>query len=153
MGVITRLERLIVECLSYVSGQEKKYPGGTSILTVTGTCRWGGGGGENLTLSQTARRTKNTPCHNIPYLKRSYAYPVRGRERERGGGGVGGVGSFAIERWFKVRWYWYVRTLYSAVYHHTFIKNLLRPARTVHRRWCRNRGPDINTVSWEATLW
>ena len=27
----------------------------------------GGGGGENLTLSQTARHTKNTPCHNIPY--------------------------------------------------------------------------------------
>ena len=25
------------------------------------------GGGENLTLSQTARRTKNTPCDNIPY--------------------------------------------------------------------------------------
>ena len=22
---------------------------------------------ENLTLCQTARRTKNTPCHNIPY--------------------------------------------------------------------------------------
>ena len=27
----------------------------------------GAAGGENLTLSQTARRTKNTPCHNIPY--------------------------------------------------------------------------------------
>ena len=26
-----------------------------------------GGRGENPTLSQTARRTKNTPCHNIPY--------------------------------------------------------------------------------------
>ena len=26
-----------------------------------------GGAVENLTLSQTARRTKNTPCHNIPY--------------------------------------------------------------------------------------
>ena len=27
--------------------------------------------------------------------------------------------------------YWYGRTLYSAVYHHTFIKNLLRPVRAV----------------------
>ena len=27
----------------------------------------GGGGGQNLTLSYCARRTKNTPCHNIPY--------------------------------------------------------------------------------------
>ena len=36
--------------------------------------------------------------------------------------GEGGGESFAIERWFKVRWYWYGRTLYSAVYHHTFIK-------------------------------
>ena len=33
-------------------------------------------GGENRTLSQTARRTKTTPCHNIPYKKLSYAYPV-----------------------------------------------------------------------------
>ena len=36
-----------------------------------------GGGGvplgfENLTLSQCARRTKNTPCHNIPYKKLAY---------------------------------------------------------------------------------
>ena len=37
------------------------------------THHWTGGGVplENLTLSQTARRTKNTPC-----LKLSYAYPV-----------------------------------------------------------------------------
>ena len=27
--------------------------------------------------------------------------------------------------------YWYGRTLYSAVYYHTLIKNLLRPASTV----------------------
>ena len=38
----------------------------------------GGGatGFENLTLSQCARRTKNTPCHNIPYKKLAYSYPV-----------------------------------------------------------------------------
>ena len=40
--------------------------GGDSTL-----CGRGGGGGrwgvENLTLSQCARCTKNTPCHNIPY--------------------------------------------------------------------------------------
>ena len=29
-------------------------------------------GFENLTLSQCARRTKNTPWHNIPYKKLAY---------------------------------------------------------------------------------
>ena len=53
-----------------------------SIMCVTGgggghsTFMWTGGGGvplgvENLTLSQTARCTKNTPCHNIPYCRTS----------------------------------------------------------------------------------
>ena len=50
-------------------------------------------GVENLTLSQTARRTKNTPCHN--YLTKTFiCIPL----------------------------YWDGRTLYCAVYHHTFIK-------------------------------
>ena len=52
-------------------------------------CRWQGGGGENLTQSQTARRTKNTPCHNIPYILKTFIHPIL------------------------VRTY----TLYSAVYH------------------------------------
>ena len=38
--------------------------GGHSTFMWTGRCRWGV---ENLTLSQCARCTKNTPCHNIPY--------------------------------------------------------------------------------------
>ena len=46
--------------------------------------------------------------------------------------------------------YWYGRTLYSAVYHHTFIKTV---ASRTHRRWCRDREPVINIVGWEATLW
>ena len=37
--------------------------GGHSPLKWVGGCRWGV---QNLTLSQTARRTKTTPCHNIP---------------------------------------------------------------------------------------
>ena len=62
----------------------------TVFLRVCSQARPGGGGGgtrlrmgrgvplgcQNLTLSQTARRTKNTPCHNIPYYKLSNAYPV-----------------------------------------------------------------------------
>ena len=40
--------------------------------------------------------------------------------------------------------YWYGRTLYSAVYHHTFIKICCVRAR---RRWCRDRGPVINIVA------
>ena len=40
--------------------------GGTRLLNWIGGCR-SGGGGQNLTLSYCARRTKNTPCHNIPY--------------------------------------------------------------------------------------
>ena len=31
-------------------------------------------------------------------------------------------------------------------------RNLLRPARTV-ALWCRDRGPVVNIVGWEATLW
>ena len=46
--------------------------GGHSTFQVDG-----GGGGvplgfENLTLSQCARRTQNTPCHNIPYKKLAF---------------------------------------------------------------------------------
>ena len=37
--------------------------GGHSPLNWVG----GAAGVQNLTLSQTARRTRNTPCHNIPY--------------------------------------------------------------------------------------
>ena len=93
--------------------------GGYSPLKWTGVPL----GGENLTLSQTARRTKNTPCHNIPNTKSFYLHTL----------------------------YWYRRTIYSAVYHHTFIKICCRPAR--HRCWCRDREPVINIVGREATLW
>ena len=56
----------------WVKPQVERYPvlggGGEGALDFHldggGGCRWGV---ENLTLSQTARRTKNTPCHNIPY--------------------------------------------------------------------------------------
>ena len=52
-----------------------KCPGGALDFHVDG----GGGvplGVENLTLSQCARCTKITPCHNIPYYKCSYAYTL-----------------------------------------------------------------------------
>ena len=38
--------------------------GGHSTSQLDRGCRWGA---QNLTLSYCARRTKNTPCHNIPY--------------------------------------------------------------------------------------
>ena len=72
------------------------YPGGG------GGTHLSAGRGENQTLSQTARRTKNTPFHNIPYYN---------------------VHMHTL--------YWYGRTLYSAVYHHTFIKICCVRARTV----------------------
>ena len=58
--------------------------GGTHLSTGRGGGRRGAAGGENLTLSQTARRTKNTPCHKYTLLKTVICIPC---ERERGGGG------------------------------------------------------------------
>ena len=72
--------------------------GGHSSLNWVGGCRWGG---KNLTLSQTAQRTKIHPV-TIYLTKTFICIPC-------------------CKRWFKVRWDWYGRTLYSAVYHHTFI--------------------------------
>ena len=47
--------------------------------------------------------------------------------------------------------YMYVRTLYSAVYHHYIHKYLLRHARTDASlvAWYRDRMPDINIEGWE----
>ena len=66
--------------------QFRKIESDVAILLQLRGLRPGGGGGtrlssgrggvplgfENLTLSQCARRTKNTPCHNIPYKKLAY---------------------------------------------------------------------------------
>ena len=84
--------------------------GGYSPLNWVGGCRWGVKTwpclkplGAQKIHSVTIFLTKNFHMHTL-------------WKGERGGE------SFAIERWFKVRWYWYGWTLYSAVYHHTFIK-------------------------------
>ena len=45
--------------------------------------------------------------------------------------------------------YWYGRNLYSAV--SAYIHKKYVASRT-DRRWCRDRGPAINIVGWEATL-
>ena len=71
-------------------GPEGGGGGGTRLSFGRGG---GAAGGRNLTLSQTARRTKNTPCHNIPY-----------------------------ENFHMHTLYWCGRTRYSAMYHHTYMK-------------------------------
>ena len=76
--------------------------GGTSILTVTGTCRWGRG-------VETWPCLKLLGAQTIPpvtiYLTKNFQMHTLWE------GGRGGE-SFAIECWFKVCWYWYGRTLF-----------------------------------------
>ena len=76
-----------------------------------------GAGGENLTLSQTARRTKKYTLSENTLLKTfiifTHIYPACERGREfRDQALIQGSLVPCTDR----------RTLYSAVYHHTFIK-------------------------------
>ena len=48
-------------------------PGGGGGSTHLRLSNWVGGW--PLTLSQTARRTNNTPCHNIPYILKTFIWP------------------------------------------------------------------------------
>ena len=84
-----------------------------------------GGGGENLTLSQTARRTKIHPV--TIYLTKNFHMHTL---------------------------YWYGRTVYSAVYHHTFIQiccvpyapSLVLRSRACHKHCGLGSNPVINGV-------
>ena len=102
---------------------QRTSPGWALTSHLDGGCRWKG---ENLTLSQTARRTKNTPCHNIPYWKLSYAYPVLVRTDS-------------------------LFCCVSSYIHKKYVASASRTAPATSR-WSRDRGPVINIVGWEATL-
>ena len=68
------IQNIFLHTVYYSNNSIHFIPGGGGHSTF----KWTGGGVplgfENLTLSQCARRTKNTPCHNIPYKKLAYLY-------------------------------------------------------------------------------
>ena len=112
--------------------------GGHLHRTVTGTCRWGGGGGKTWPCLKPLGAQKIHPV--TIYLTKNFHMHTLW-EGERGGE------EFAIERWFKVRWYWYGRTLYSPVYHHTFIKIccVLHAPLLVPRSWAWHKHCGLGT--------
>ena len=96
-----------------------KWGGGcTSILTVTGTSRWG------WKPDPVSNRSAHKKIHPVTiYLTKNFHISC-----ERGGE------SFAIERWFKIRWYTTDGLSICCVSSYIH-KNLLRSARTVAGAW------------------
>ena len=79
-------------------------PGVHLHSTVTGTCRWGGGGGgwkPDPVSNRSAHKKYTLSQYTLLKTFHMHRPTMWEGERERGGE------SFAIERWFKVRWYWY----------------------------------------------
>ena len=101
--------------------------GGTHLSNGRGGggCRWGGGGVKHDTACLKPLGAQKIHPVTI-YLTKNFhyfAYPVLARTDD----------------------------LFCGVSSYMYIHKNLLPFRA-HRRWCRDRGPVINIVGWEATL-
>ena len=107
---------MIIYCVSVCRG------GGGALTSQLGReCRWGI---QNLTLSQTARRTQKYTLSQYTLLKTFISIPCCN---------ITHIGN----------------TLSCCCFTVKRNENSKSVASCTHRRWCRDRGPVISIVGWE----